>query len=158
MQTPDGLIVSLTGPYSTKRHDARIFRESRLNNALRDAMPAGDGPVYCLYADGAYALSAWIMHGFINPACNSPEALFNQRMSAVRIAVEWSFKNITQLFSFLDFRRQMRIFKTPVAQLYINAAFFSNLHCCFYSNQQQAYFGGVRMSPSEYLALVDVDG
>ena len=154
--TPDGMIASLLGPFSSKTHDARIFRESGLFDRLREMMPVGVGEaVYCLYADSAYALSAWIMHGYINPQANSPEADFNVRMSSARIAVEWGYKNVTQLWQFLDFRRQMMVFKTPVAQLYIVAAFLTNLRCCFYGNQQSDYFGATRMSVEEYLSLVD---
>jgi nuclease HARBI1 len=151
------LIALLFGPWSSKTHDARVFRMSGLLDRLRNLMPANgsNGRVYALYADSAFPQCAWIMHGFINPPHDSDQALFNRLMSKARIAVEWAFKTVTQLWQFVDFRREMKIFKTPVAQFYINCCFLTNCHNCFYGNQTSVYFDVERLTLEQYLALVD---
>jgi nuclease HARBI1 len=157
VKTPDGFIALLYGPWSSKMHDARVFRMSGLLDQLRNLMPTNgsNGPVYALYADSAYPQCAWIMHGFINPPQNSAESLFNTLMSRARIAVEWAFKNVTQLWQFVDFRREMKIFKTPIGKFYINCCFLTNCHTCFYGNQTSEYFDAERLTLAEYLALAD---
>jgi hypothetical protein len=79
--------------------------------------------LYALYGDLAYPQSIWILGGFVNPAPNSPQALFNQRMSGSQIAVEWGFNLITQTWSHVDCTRSMQVFKQPIAEQYINCAF-----------------------------------
>jgi hypothetical protein len=80
-------------------------------------------------------------------------------MLKVWICVEWGFKEITQVWTFLDFRRNLKIFKFPVAKYYVIAAFLSNIRNCFYSNQTATYFGcsvenGTKMLLDEYLSLL----
>jgi hypothetical protein len=55
------------------------------------------------------------------------EALFNRDMSAVRIVVEWCFKEICYTWKLLQFRSQLRVGSSPVAMLYIVATDLTNL-------------------------------
>lgn len=155
--TPDGFIACLYGPYIGKRHDARIFRESGILEMLQDLMPAdgANGPVYALYGDLAYPQSIWLFGGFVNPARNSPQAIFNRHMSSARIAVEWGFNNILRKWAHLDCEQSMQIFKQPIAQQFINCCFFTNIMNCFYGNVTCDYFAAHRMSLEQYLALAD---
>ncbi|KAE8989337.1 hypothetical protein PR001_g21800 [Phytophthora rubi] len=47
-------------------------------------------------------------------------------MSKVRVSVEWSYGEITQYFSYLDFKRQQQVATTPVATLYKLGILFTN--------------------------------
>jgi hypothetical protein len=160
--TPDGLIACLFGPIPGARHDSFMLAESGLLQQLSQIMPRNqpDVQIYSLYGDPAYPQSQYIVGGYRNPPPNSIEAQWNTTMSKVRICVEWGFKEISQVWTFLDFRRNMKIFKFPVAKYYIVAAFLCNIRNCFYSNQTATYFGcsvenGTKMSLVEYLSLVD---
>ena len=75
-------------------------------------------------------------------------------MSSVRITVEWGYCEIIKQWKFLDFCQAMRIFQSPVAQYYINAAFLSNLRNCMIGNKTRNYFDTHQMTIEEYLALV----
>jgi hypothetical protein len=154
---PDGYVAYLVGPFVARRHDARILRESGLFNRLRALMPVdqSNGPVYGLYGDLAYPQSIWLFGGFLDPPRDSPRAVFNKMMSKARIAVEWGFGQIIANWSFLDFKVSMKVFKQPVAQYYINAAFLCNLRNCLYGNQTSVYFIAKPLSVQEYLALID---
>jgi nuclease HARBI1 len=157
VQTPEGFVAWIKGPYPAPRGDARIFREGGLLDQLRSIMPADgtNGTIFSLYGDLAYPQSSWMMRGYINAESGSAEARFNTIMSSVRIAVEWSYSMVTRSWSFLSFRDSMRIFKCPVAQYYINGVFLSNLRTSIYGNQTAEYFGVTPMCLEEYLSLVD---
>jgi hypothetical protein len=160
--TPDGLIACLFGPIPGARHDSFMLAESGLLTQLSQMMPRNQPgvDVYSLYGDPAYPQSQYIVGGHRNPAPNSIEGQWNTAMSKVRICVEWGFKEITQVWTFLDFRQKMKIFKFPVAKYYIIGAFLVNIRNCFYSNQTASYFNcseenGRKLSIDEYLNLVN---
>lgn len=155
--TPDGMIAYLFGPFVGKRHDARMLAESGLMNILQDKMPAdgSNGPVYSLYGDLAYPQSIWLFGGFLNPAPDSQEALFNRQMSQARIAVEWGFNDIVTQFSHLDCTANMKWLKEPIAVHYMNCAFMCNVRNCYYGNEGLSYFGAKKMNLHEYLELID---
>ena len=45
----------------------------------------------------------------------------------------------------------MKIFKCPVVQYYVNAAFLSNLRNCLLGSKTQQYFGATQLTIDEYL-------
>jgi DDE superfamily endonuclease len=155
--TPNGYIACMAGPYIARRHDARILRESGLLDILTELMPLDEsnGPVYALYGDLAYPQSIHLFGGFVNPPPNSPQAQFNKAMSAVRIVVEWGFSNVTRRWQHLDYQREMKIFKQPIAQQYINCCFLTNILNCFYGGATNKYFNTNTMSLVDYLTLID---
>jgi DDE superfamily endonuclease len=159
---PDGLIALLYGPIEGRRHDCFMLSESGLLQELRNTMPEGS-PIFALYGDAAYPQSAYLFGGFPNAQPGSNEAQWNTKMSKVREAVEWLFKEVATQWAFLDVKNRMKIFKFPVAKYYIVAAFLTNLRTCCYGSQTGIYFGcpepgaepnGERLTLAEYLALV----
>ena len=54
----------------------------------------------------------------------------------------------------LDFHSAMKIFEMPIAELYTNGAFLSNICNCLYGNKTQQYFGVVQLMLDEYLDLI----
>jgi hypothetical protein len=165
---PDGIFACLFGAVNGNRHDSFMLNESQLMPRLRGMMPAGiigdggldadpvDG-VYSLYADPAYPQSAFIFGGFQNPPDGSRKAQWNSNMSSVRESVEWGFAYINQQWAFVNFRKALKIYKTPVAKYYVVATFLCNLRTMFYGNQTMSFFdcAGDSMSIDEYLQLID---
>ena len=154
--TPDGYIAHMFGPCIGRRHDNRMMNESGLLHELMALMPLfGNGRVFALFGDLAYAMNPWMLKGFVNPAPGSPQANFNTMMSSLRIAVEWGFHNLLAQFTFLDFRRSMQVYKMPVGRYFVVAAFLSNIRVCYYGSQTSEYFGCAPLQLQQYLALVD---
>jgi nuclease HARBI1 len=153
---PDGFIVDLFGPIEGSRHDSYMLGQSELLRKLREIMPddGSQGPVYSLYGDPAYPQSLYLFGGFRNAGPGTPEAQWNTTMSQVRQVVEFGFKDVTQQWSFLDLKRQMKIMQTPVAKLYVVGAFLCNIRNCFYGSQTADYFGTHPMNIVEYLNMV----
>ena len=60
-------------------------------------------------------------HKTLSPFCGFmltvEEQEFNRDMSAVRVAVEWSFGKIIQYFSYLDFRKHQKILLQPIGEV-----------------------------------------
>ena len=50
------------------------------------------------------------------------EKAFNSSMSAVRVAVEWGFNDISSYFSFLDFKKNLKMGLSPVGKMYSTCA------------------------------------
>ena len=87
---PEGFIACLQGPWPSKTHDAHMLCDSGLIEKLEAYMPAnGNGVVYAMYGDLAYAQSIYVLSGFRKPPTGSNKALFKRHMSYVRITVEW---------------------------------------------------------------------
>ena len=81
---PEGFIACLQGPWPSKTHDARMLHDSGLLEKLEVNLPIdGNGVVYAMYGDLAYAQSIYLLRGFWKPPTGSDEALSNRQMSSV---------------------------------------------------------------------------
>ena len=152
------------GPIPGSRHDAFLFVESQLLEQLKDFMPDPEDTedpdnqnttIYALYGDPAYRESLWIKKGVHRPAEGTPEAEVNKSMSSVRECVEWGFNCIVQQYSYFDFKRDMKMFKSPIAAYYIVATFIINLQTTYYGNITTNYFGASKLSTADYISMVD---
>ena len=130
---PNGLIANLAGPYEGKRHDSTMLRESGLLASLRQVAFHNNQPL-CLYGDPAYPLGIHLQAPFRNRELTPEMMEFNKAMSTVRVAVEWMFGNITKYFSFVDFKRQMKVNLSAIGKMYCVAALLQNAHTCLYEN------------------------
>ena len=64
----EGFIACLQGPWPSKTHNAHMLCDSGLIEKLEENMPAnGNGIVYAMYGDLAYAQSIYYVVGFANP-------------------------------------------------------------------------------------------
>ena len=61
-------------------------------------------------------------------------------MSAVRITVEWIFKEVKMYFPIIDTKRKMKLCEAPVGLLYLETMLMCNLRNCIYPNQISDYF------------------
>ena len=121
--TPDGLIVSLWGPELGKSHDLTLLRESNIMNILQPHVIDND-TIYFLYGDSAYSGQKYIM----SPTSN--DTTYNSYMSKMRIIVEWGFSKVIQYFSYIDYKKQMKLELSPTAAEYKLAVLFTNIHTC----------------------------
>ena len=106
--SPDGLIFSLYGPEVSRRHDVTLLREIGIEEGLQSCLLI-NGRQYYLYADAAYMLRPWMQIAFPRAGATAEEEAYNTRMSAVRVAVEWNYKDLKQLWSLSDFSRGLKV-------------------------------------------------
>ena len=141
-------------PVPAKTHDSRLLRESELLQQLQQFMPPTPATtIYSLSGDLAYPRSVYLLGGFQNVEGGCDEALYNRLLSSVRTTVEWGFSELVDQWKFLDFKQAMKIFKCPVAQYYVYAAFLSSLCNCLLGSRTQQYFGATQLTIDEYLLL-----
>ena len=139
--TPNGLIANMYGPMEGRRHDSALLRESGLMEQL-DARRLLDrhGDPFALYVDPAYPLRPYLLCPFGGANIGHDEQEFNCKMLSVRECVEWQFGMILQLFAFLDFRKNLKVLLSPVAEIYLVGGLLTNCHTCLYGSQTCTYF------------------
>jgi len=59
---------------------------------------------------------------------------FNTQMSKVRARVEWGFGKICQNFTFIDFKKTLRILLQPIEKYFLVATILTNCHTCLYGS------------------------
>lgn len=130
---PNGLIANLAGPFEGRRHDSTMLYESGLLPNLRRVAHYNNIPL-CLYGDPAYPLGVHLQGPFKDRQPTQQMQDYNKAMSKVRVAVEWMFGNITKYFSFIDFKRQMKLNLSAVGKMYVVSALLENARTCLYGN------------------------
>ena len=139
------------GPIEGKWHDAFMLSVSGLPCKLRPLLTPNGSP-YVLYGDPAYGLSWNILSPFRGAHLSAQEQEFNRDMSAVRIAVEWSFGKILQYFAYLDFRKNQKILLQPLGKYYLVGTLLTNCHTCLYGSQTTSFFDVQPPSLETYLS------
>ena len=138
---PSGLIVNLFGPVEGRRHDSGMLAMSGLLPMLETHCITPTGQPLCLYGDPAYPLRVHLQGPFKGAALTAQQQLFNLSMSRVRTAVEWVFGDILEYFSFLDFKRNLKVGLSAVGKMYIICALLRNAHSCTYGSTTSTFFG-----------------
>ena len=145
------MIANLFGPVEGRRHDAFILGISGLLPQLgRITKP--DGEPYVVYGDPAYGMSAHIISPFKGAHLTQLQQQFNHKMSEVRVSVEWGFGKIIQYFTYLDFRKNLKVLLQPVAKYYAVGAHLTNCHTCLYGSVTSSFFDLEPPKLEEYLA------
>jgi hypothetical protein len=68
------------------------------------------------------------------------EVAFNASMSKVRVTVEWSFRDVKQYFTHVDFPRKLRLRETPAGLLYVSSVMLWNFRVCLHGSRAAHYF------------------
>lgn len=149
--TPDGLMFYMYGPEVGRRHDMTLYRQSGIGDELA-AVLLIDGKQYCIYGDAAYLLRPWLQTAHPRLNATAAELMYNKLMSAVRTAVEWTYKDVKQLWCSQDFKRSLKVRKSPIALLYKASALLWNFHVCLYRDgQTKSHFDIQAPTLSEYI-------
>ena len=61
-------------------------------------------------------------------------------MSAVRIAVKWCFKEVTQQFGGIDYKKMQKALLSSIGLSYCVAVLFHNAHVCLHRPQISQFF------------------
>ena len=117
-----------------------MLNESGLLRDLQAVAWANDGTPLCLYGDPAYPLGIHLQAPFRNVHITPQVARFNERMSEVRIAVEWMFGCVSNCYKFIEFQKQLQIGLRPVGKLYLVCGILQNAHTCLHGNIVPDYF------------------
>lgn len=135
---PNGIIANLFGPVNGRRHDGHLLAKSDLLSKLEQKFHTFRSPPH-IYSDAGYPLRKFLITPFKGTP-NRSEEIVNKKMGKLRVAVEWGFGKIVQLFPFLDFKKNLKVYKQEVGKYYKIGAILSNCHTCLYGSQVCDYF------------------
>ena len=147
--TPDGLSVSMIGPFLGSRNDIGMWHESYMDVLIRPIV-VQPGGYYQLFGDKAFRAEDLIMSPF-HPASTRAQLAYNTYMSGLRIAVEHGFGLVTKYWTFTDLKRIQRTGLQPTAAYYYCMTLFTNLHTCMRGNQVSDQFDLQPPSITEYI-------
>jgi hypothetical protein len=130
--TPDGLTVSITGPWTGPTNDWSMYQRSGVENAIR-ALMEGHETLY-IYRDPAYHHSFGIAAPFLDSRArrwlSKDKLRFNKALSSVRIAVEQSFGRTQVLWTYTAFNKGLTAGWQPIAAHFFVAVLLTNCHTC----------------------------
>ncbi len=79
------------------------------------------------------------------------QARFNSSMTKVRVSVEWGFGKMLSQFAFLDYKKNLKLYKQAIGKTYAVAAILANVHTCLYGSQTSTKFGCEPPTVLQYL-------
>lgn len=129
---------------------AGILRESGMYTKL-EKLASNEDQDFVIYGDPAYPLRPLLMKPYGTSNITAVQQAFNCKMSAVRQCVEWGFGKVVAEFAFLDFKKNQKLLKQQVAQMYKAATILSNCHTCIYGSQVCSFFNLNPPGLREYL-------
>ena len=136
VMTPNGMIANLFGPVEGRRHDNAVLRMSGLMAELEHRqMRDRAGRAMAVYGNPAYPLREYLQCPFKGANITPGQQDFNSQMASARECVEWEFGKMLRIF-----RKNLKIFLSPVAKYYLVGGFLTNCHTFLYGNQTYIYF------------------
>lgn len=99
-------------------------------------------------------LRPWMQRRLLNHLCSSEEEVFKTTKSAVRVALEKSYKDIKQNWTNQNFAHMLKVRKDPIELLYHTSCLLFSIRICLYKGGQVQHQYQVR-APTvvEYLEL-----
>ena len=79
------------------------------------------------------------------------EEIHNANMARYRIAVEWGFGRIANLFALTDYKLKLGL--SPIGDWNFTAILMANAHTCYYGSQTSDYFQCPPPSIREYFGV-----
>lgn len=148
---PDGLILFLYAPNVGRRYDMTLYRQSGLDQEPQQNSVIS-GTQHYVYGDSAFIMSPRLQVAFNRTFVTLEQAVFNTDMSGPREGVEWSYKDVKQQFTSMDFSRTLKFLEAPNEPMYKMSALLWNLMVCFHRRGEVGtYFQCEPPTLKEYL-------
>lgn len=114
-------------------HDQNIFDTSLVIDELREILDcrAIGYKLYAIYGDPAYRESDVLIRPFRRNVTGIADVddMVNMAMSGVRIAVEWEFGHVANLFAFLKFKPGQKLLLSRVRNVLYSCNFHEKYSC-----------------------------
>ncbi|THU95828.1 hypothetical protein K435DRAFT_113884 [Dendrothele bispora CBS 962.96] len=154
---PDGLVIHVYGPVEGRRHDSTVLKQSGLTDILEKHFWSPEHKRLFIYGDPAYAISGHILAPYKGLTLDRAQQKFNGKMSKVREAVEWSFKEANSQFAFFNFALNQKVLLQPVGLFYLVGLLLCNCHTILHRPQIPQYFDCTPPTLAEYFQGEPVD-
>lgn len=107
---PDGMILFTHGPDEGRHQDNWGLHKSELATHKLPRVAGMLGNVFRVYGDPIFARSEYVQKGFpCGVEADATEYVFNKLMNSARVSIEHVFGRVTQLRTFLDFKRTHKL-------------------------------------------------
>lgn len=135
-----GMTVDMFGPYSLRRNDLALFRDSDINNRMAMVQVEEDTQ-YFIFGDSAY--KKW---SHVSSYVKAEEQIadfmrWNRAMTKVRESIEWNYGYTAACFKYVQNKWKMEVMQAAtVSNIYTVATLFRNFHIACYGGQTSNYF------------------
>ncbi|CAN0028606.1 unnamed protein product [Phaeothamnion confervicola] len=154
VMAPNGIMIALHGPFAGNRHDAYLMDRTGLNALMATAQLVPAPPrKHVVYGDAAYGIMPYVQRGFRGVNLTEAQRRYNRKMSAARICVEWGFGETMTNFALLDYKKNLKIFLSPIGQWCTVAQLLQNCHTCLYGSNATRYFNLAAPSLEDYFDM-----
>lgn len=89
---------------------------------------APGGKALFIYGNPAYGIGPHLLSPFKGPAVTKDQALWNSKMSKVRKAAEWGFRDLYTHFAFLSFTKNKKVLLQLCGLYYMVSILMCNAH------------------------------
>lgn len=141
---PNGLDLHVFVPLAIRHSDIKLFNESGVNDLISQLQSdVPETSQYRIYGDAGYEkkIASHLRTRNTSPHRLPPEQeLENTVMKSLRESVEWSFSGIVRLFSFIDYPKNLKLFLSPIAEMFIVCVVLRNVYCCLHANETATFF------------------
>jgi hypothetical protein len=138
---PNGMNLHVYGPVSCIHSDIYTLQWSEIDGKMAAAQILR-AITFALYGDSAYRLATHQNHIMCRheDAVNEREVLENECMKTCRITIEWDYGTLNTMWSFLDYRKDLKIRRMPVAKLVFLGFILRNAYVTFNNCQTGGQF------------------
>jgi hypothetical protein len=159
VQAPIGLLIDFSGPWEGRHQDKWMLKVSKLLERFEACMiwaatqsfgsARWIAQLFYLFGDAGFTLRPWLQVQFSGRHLTAAQTACNFSLSHTRIANEWIFGRMEQLWKFLSREGELKILRGNVGPLITVTAILTNaLTCCDGGNQTSEYFGLTHLVPS----------
>ena len=95
-----GMTVDLFGPWSLRRNDNKLLKDSHINDRFRDLQLDAENQLI-MYGDSIYPRLSHLTSSWKSTEGALWKKLENKRYSSVRISIEWNYMVTGNLYKYL---------------------------------------------------------
>lgn len=113
----DRSVLYLYGPEVGRHHDVKLLRQSGLHAAL-EQLGAINNQHFSIYDDSAPIMHLRTQIAFNRHVTTALQVLFIVAMTRARQVVAWSYEDVKQEFTTIDFFSRLKVPKAQIALIY----------------------------------------
>jgi hypothetical protein len=135
-----GITIDIHGPWSLRRNDLHLLRESQINSRFRD-IQNGNPFQLTMYGDSIYPKLSHLKSSWRNDANLDWMKNENKAYSKVRINIEWNYMVTSSIYRYLCNSHKLKILgSVNTTRVYIVATILRNCHVALYGSITSNYF------------------
>lgn len=102
-----------------------------------------------MYGDSAYLPRPWMQRPFVRELEKSFQLSFNTEMSALRVMVEHSYRDLKKLWTSMDYARNFKVCCAPIGLLYKAPKIMLKFSTCLYRGGKSVQRFGLKPPTEE---------